>query len=94
MIMSGIVMMGNPVDSAHIRGKIIPGNHADIGLGPTLEDHINAETDPVQGGRADEVILIPRNRAGEDAVHIRTDMLAEAQTPPRIKGLTTRLWMP
>ena len=87
-------MMGNPAEPAVTRGGIIPGNHDDKGLGPTLEDHINAETDLVQGGRADEVILIPRNRASEDAVHIRTDMLAEAQTPPRIKGLTTRLWMP
>ena len=89
MIMSGIVMMGNPVDSAHIRGKIIPGNHADIGLGPTLEDHIDVETVPAQGGRADEVILIPKNRADEDIIHIHTDMLTKVRTLPRIKGLTT-----
>ena len=94
MIISGIVMMVNPAEPALIRGRIIPGNHAEKGLGLTPKDHIDAETDPAQKGRADEVILIPRNRAGEDAVHIRTDMLAEAQTPLRIKGLTTRLWMP
>ena len=94
MIMSGIVMMGNPAELAVTRGGIIPGNHDDKGLGPTLEDHIDAETDPAQGGRANEVILIPRNRAGKDVVHIRTNMLAEVQTPLRIKGHITRLWMP
>ena len=89
MIMSGIVMMGNPADPAHTRGGIIPGNHTDIGLGSTPKDHIDAETIPTQRGRIDEVILIPRNRAGEDTVHIRTDMLAEVRTFPRIKGHTT-----
>ena len=92
--MSWIVIMGNPAKSTLIRGGIIPRNHDDKGLGPTPEDHIGAEIDPTQGGRADEVILIPRNRAGEDAVHIRTDMLAKVQTPPRIKGHTMWLWMP
>ena len=58
MIMSGIVMMGNPAEPALTRGGIIPGNHDNKGLGPTLEDHVDAETDPAQGGRADEVILI------------------------------------
>ena len=86
--------MGNPVDSAHIRGKIIPGNHADIGLGPTLEDHIDAETVPTLEGRINEVILIPKNRVGEDTVHIHTDMLTEVWTLSRIKGLTIQLWMP
>ena len=94
MIMSGIVMMGNPVDSAHIRGKIIPGNHADIGLGPIPEDHIDAETVPTLGGRAGKVILIPKNRVGKDTVHICTGTLTEVRTLPRIKGLTTQLWMP
>ena len=92
--MSGIVMMGNPAKLALTRGGIIPGNHANKGLGPTPEDHIDAKTVPAQGGRIDEVILIPRNQAGEDTVHISTDMLAEVQTLLRIKGLTTRLWMP
>ena len=92
--MSGIVMMGNPAKSALTRGGIIPEKHANKGLGPTPEDHIDAKTVPAQGGRIDEVILIPRNRAGEDTVHISTDMLAEVQTLLRIKGLTTRLWMP
>ena len=59
--MSGIVMMGNPAEPALTRGGIIPRNHDDKGLGLTLEDHIGAETDPAQGGRVDEVILIPRN---------------------------------
>ena len=87
-------MMGNPAELALTRGRIILGNHADKGFGLTLKDHIDAETDPAQGGRDDEVILIPRNQAGKDAVHICTDMLAEVQTPQRIKGITTQLWMP
>ena len=94
MIMLGIVMMGNPADPAHTRGGIIPENHADIGLGPTPEDHIDAETIPTQGGHTNEVILIPRNRAGKDTVHICMDMLVEVRTLPRIKGHTTQLWMP
>ena len=49
MIMSGIAMIGNLADPAHTRGGIILGNHADIGLGPTPEDHIDAETVPTQG---------------------------------------------
>ena len=49
MIISGIVMIGNLADPAHTRGGIIPGNHADIGLGPTPEDHIDTETVPTQG---------------------------------------------
>ena len=83
--------MVNPAEPALIRGRIIPGNHAEKGLGLTPKDHINVETDPAQRGRADEVILIPRNRAGKDAVHIRTNMLAEVQTPLRIKGHITGL---
>ena len=94
MIMSGIVMMGNPTEPALTRGRIIPGNHADKGLGPAPKDHIDAETILVQGGRVDEVILIPRSRDGEDIIHLHTDMLAEVQTLPRSKSLTTRLWMP
>ena len=54
-------MMGNPIEPALTRGRIIPGNHADKGLGPTPEDHIDAKTILVQGGRVDEVILIPRS---------------------------------
>ena len=46
MIISGIVMMENPAESALTRGGIIPGNHADKGLGLIPEDHINAETVP------------------------------------------------
>ena len=77
MIMSGIVMMGNLTESALTRGGIIPGNHANKGLGPTPKDHIDGETVLAQGGRADEVILIPKSRDSEDTIHIRTDMLAE-----------------
>ena len=92
--MSGIVMMENPAEPALTRGGIILRNHADKGLGPTPEDHIDAEIVHAQGGRANEVILIPRSRDGEYTVHIRTDMLAEVQTLPRIKSLTTQPWMP
>ena len=75
--MSGIVTMENPTESALTRGEIVLGNHADKGLGPTPEDHNGAETVHAQGGRANEVILIPRSRDGKDTAHIRTDMLAE-----------------
>ena len=92
--MSGIVMMENLAELALIRGGIVPGNHADKGLDPTPEDHIDTETVHAQGGRTDEVILIPKSRDSEDTAHIRTDMLAEVQTLPRIKSLTTRPWMP
>ena len=88
--MSGTIMMENPADLALTKGEITPGNHADKGLSPTPEDHIDAETVHAQGGRADEVILIPRNRYGEDTAHVRTDMLVEVQTLSRIKGLTPR----
>ena len=87
-------MVGNPTNPAHAKGRIVPENHADIGLGPTLEDHIDAETVPTLGSHANEVILIPKNRNNEETVHIRTSMLTEVRTLPRIKGLTTQLWMP
>ena len=77
MIMSGIVMMENLAKPALTKGGIIPRNHADKGLGPTLEDHIDAETIHAQGSCADEVILIPRSQDGEDIAHIRTNMLAK-----------------
>ena len=77
MIMSGIVTMENPAEPALTRGGIVLKNHADKGLGPTPKDHIDTETVHAQGGRADEVILSPRSRDGEDIAHIHTDMLAE-----------------
>ena len=77
MIMSGIVTMENPAEPALTRGGIVLKNHADKGLGPTPKDHIDTETVHAQGGRADEVILSPRSRDGEDTAHIHTDMLAE-----------------
>ena len=94
MIMSGIVTMENPAEPALTRGGIVLENHADKGLGPIPEDHIYAETVHAQGGRADEVILIPRSQDGEDTAHICMDMLAEVQTLPRIRSLTMRPWMP
>ena len=54
-------MMENPAELALTKGGIIPENHADRGLGPILEDHIDTETVHTEGGRADKVILIPRN---------------------------------
>ena len=59
--MSGITVMENPADLALTKGGIIPGNHADKGLSPTPEDHIDAKTVPAQGGRIDEIILIPKS---------------------------------
>ena len=86
--------MENPAKLALTRGGIILRNHSEKGLGLTPKDHIDAETVPAQGDRTDEVILIPKSRDSEDNAHIRTDMLAEVQTFPRIKSLTTRPWMP
>ena len=47
MIMWGTVMMGNPTNPAHAKDRIVPENHADVGLGLTTEDHIDAETVPL-----------------------------------------------
>ena len=93
MIMSRIAMMKNPVKLALTKGGIIPGNHADKGPDPIPEDHINIGTIHARRGRADEVVLIPRNQGNKDTAHVRTNILAEAQTPPRMKGLTMRPWM-
>ena len=93
MIMSGIAMMENPAELAITKGGIIPGNHADRELSPIPEDHIDTETVYAQGGCINEVILIPKNRDNEDTAHVRTDMLAEVQTPSRMEGLTMRPWI-
>ena len=94
MIMWGTVMVGNPANPTHAKGGTVPENHADIRLDPTPEDHIDAETIPALRSHADEVILIPKNRVSKDTVHICTGTLTEVRTLPRIKGLTTQLWMP
>ena len=91
--MSGIAMMKNPVKLAFTKGGIIPGNHADKGPDPIPEDHIDIGTVHARGGRANEVILIPRNQGDGDTAHVHTNMLAEAQIPLRMKGLTMRPWM-
>ena len=93
MIMSGIAMMKSQAKLALTKGGIIPGNRVDKGLGPIPKDHINTDTVHARGGRTDEVILIPRNRDDEDTTHVRTNMLARVQTPPRMKDLTMRPWM-
>ena len=93
MIMLGIVMMKNLAKLALTKGGIIPRNHEDRGLGPIPKDHIDTETVHARGGRADEVILILRSRDDENTAHVHTDMLAEVQTPPRMKGLTMWPWM-
>ena len=92
--MSGIVAMENPAKPALTRGGIVLENHADKRLDPTPKDHIDVETVPTQGGRADEVILIPRSQDDGDTAHIHTNILAEVQTIPRIKSLTMQPWMP
>ena len=94
MIVSGIAVMKSQAKLALTKDGIIPGNRVDKGLGPIPEDHIDTDIVHARGGRTNEVILIPRNRDDEDTTHVRTDMLAEVQTLPRIKGLTTRPWMP
>ena len=91
--MSGIAMMKNPAKLALTKGGIILENHTDKEPDPIPEDHIDTGTVHVRGGRAGEVILIPRNRGNEDTVHVHMDMPAEDQTPLRMKGLTTRPWM-
>ena len=94
MIMWGTAMEDNPVNPAHANDGTIHENHADVGLNPIPEDHIDAETVPALGSHVDKVILIPTNHIDEETVHIRTSMLIKIQTLPRIKGLTTPLWMP
>ena len=86
-------MVGNPANPTHAKGGTVPENHADIRLDPTPEDHIDAETIPALRSHADEVILIPKNHIDEETVHIHIGMLADVRTRPRIKGLTTQLWM-
>ena len=93
MIMSGIIMMKNLAKLALTKGGIIPGNHEDRGLDPIPDDHIDTKTVHARGGHTDEVILILRSRDDENTAHVHTDMLAEVQTPPRMKGLTMRPWM-
>ena len=44
MIMLGIAMMKSWAKLALTKGGIITGNHVDKGLGPTPEDHIDADT--------------------------------------------------
>ena len=85
--------MKSPNKLALTKGGIIPRNHADRNLDPIPEGHIDRETVHARGGRADEVILIPRNRDDEDTAHVCTDMLAGVQTPPRMKDLIMRPWM-
>ena len=87
-------MEGNPVNPAYTNGGIILENHADAGLDPIPEDHIDAETVLALGNHVDEVTLIPKNHVNKETVHIRTGMLTEVRTLSRIKGLTTLLWMP
>ena len=87
-------MVGNPTNLAHAKGRTVPENHDDIGLGPTLEDHIDAETVPTLGSHANEVILIPKNRDNEETVHIRTSMLIEVQALPKSNSLVMLLWIP
>ena len=86
-------MMKSPTKLAFTKGGIIPWNHADRGLGPIPEDHINTEIVHARGGHADEVILILKSLDNEDIARIHTDMLAEVQTPPRMEGLTMWPWM-
>ena len=93
MIMSGIAMMKSWAKLALTKGGIITGNRVDKVLSPIPEDHIDTDTIHAQGGRVDEVILIPRNRDDEDTAHVCTNMLAEVQTPLRMKDLTMRPWM-
>ena len=93
MIMSGITMMKNPAKLALTKGGIIPGNHGNKVPDPIPEDHIIIGTGHPRVGRANKVILIPRNQGNKYIAHIRTDMLVEAQTPPRMKGLTMQPWM-
>ena len=93
MITLGVIMMKSPAKLALTKGGIIPKNHANRGLGPIPKGHIDREIVHAQGGRIDKVILILRSRDDEDTACVRTDMLAEVQTPSRMEGLTMRPWM-
>ena len=72
-------------------GIKITENHADVGLGPTPKDHIDAETVPTLRSHINEVSLIPKSRIDKETICIRMGMLAEVRTLPRIKGLTMQL---
>ena len=94
MIMWGIAMEGNPVNPAHANDGTVSENHADARLNPIPEDHVDAETIPTLGNHINEVTFIPKNHVDKEIVHICMGMLTEVRTLPRIKGLTTLLWMP
>ena len=94
MIMWGTVMEGNPVNPAYTNGGIILENHADTRLNPIPEDHVDAGTVPTLGNHIGEVTLIPKNHIYKETVHVYMSMLIKVRTLPRIKGLTTLLWMP
>ena len=87
-------MEGNPVNPAHANDGTVPENRADAGLNPIPEDHVNTEIVPALGNRVNEVTLILKNHVDKGTVHIRTGMLTEVRTLPRIKGLTMLPWMP
>ena len=74
--------------------ETVPKNHADARLDPIPEGHVGIETVPALGNRIDEVTLILENHVNKETVRIRTDMLTEDRTLPRIRGLTMLLWMP
>ena len=94
MIMWGTVMEGNPVNPAHTNSRIIPENHADVGLDSIPKDHVDAGTVPTLGNHIGKVTFIPKNHVDKETVHIHTSMLIKVRTLLRIKGLTTLLWMP
>ena len=87
-------MEGNPVNLAHANDRTVLENRADAGLNPIPEDHVSTEIVPTLGNRVDEVTLILKNRVDRGTIHIRTGILTEVRTLPRIKGLTTLPWMP
>ena len=82
-------MEGNPVNPAHVNDGTVPENRVDSRLDPILEDHVGTEIVPALGNRVHEVILILKNHVNKRIVHIRTGILTEVQTLPRIKCLTT-----
>ena len=87
-------MEGNPVNLAHANNRTVPDNRANAGLDPIPKDHIDTKTVPALRNRVDKVSLILKNHVDKGIIHIRTSMLTEIWTLPRIKGLTTLLWMP
>ena len=87
-------MEANPVNPTLANDGTVPENRANAGLDPIPKGHVGTEVVPTLRNRIDEVTLILKNHVDKEIVRIQTNMLIEDRTLPRIRGLTTLLWMP